>query len=79
MKPYFETEIKINPEASQLVLITKYYWMRWVGRIARMGEMISASILVAEPEWKGPIERNRHRGKDNIQMFIKVAVLGDVD
>jgi len=43
--------------------------MRWVGFVARVGEMRKAySILVGKPEGKSHLGRHRCRWKDNIKM-----------
>jgi hypothetical protein len=42
--------------------------MRWVGKVARVGEMSNSYILVGKPEGKRPLGRSGHRWKDNIKM-----------
>jgi hypothetical protein len=45
--------------------------MRWVGRVARMGEKRNAyRLLVGKPEGKRPLGRPRHRWVDNIRMEL---------
>jgi hypothetical protein len=46
--------------------------MRWVGHVARMGEMRNVyRILVVKPEGKRPLGRPRHRWVDNIKMDLR--------
>jgi hypothetical protein len=51
--------------------------MKWVGHIARMGEMIGMyKILVGKPERMRSLRRPRIRWEDNIQMDIQDFALG---
>jgi hypothetical protein len=61
-----------------LVLSSKCYSggqiknMRWAEHVARMGEKRNArSILVENPERKGPHERPRRKWETNIKMNLK--------
>jgi hypothetical protein len=46
--------------------------MRWVERVARMGDrMVSYKILVGWPEWTRPLGKPRCRRKNNIKMNLK--------
>jgi hypothetical protein len=46
--------------------------MRWVGHVARMGEVRGAyRVLVGRPEGKRPLGRPRRRCKDNIKMYLR--------
>jgi hypothetical protein len=46
--------------------------MRWVGRVARIGERRNAyTILVGKPEGKRPLGRPRRRWKDNIRIYLR--------
>jgi hypothetical protein len=46
--------------------------MRWVGHVARMGEMRNANrILVGRPEGRRPHERPRLTWEDNIRMDLR--------
>jgi hypothetical protein len=52
-----------------IVRVTKSRRMRWRGRVARMGEMRNAYIiLVGKPEGKRPLGRPRRRWEYNIIM-----------
>ena len=43
--------------------------MRWAGHVALMGERKGVyRVLVGKPEGKRPLERNRRRWEDNIEM-----------
>ena len=46
--------------------------MRWVGHVARMGEMTGADgVLVGKPEGMRPLGRPRRRWENNIKMDIQ--------
>jgi hypothetical protein len=46
--------------------------MRWVGYVARMGEMRNAySILVGKPDGKIPLGKSRGRWENNIRMNLR--------
>ena len=49
--------------------------MKWVGRVARMGERRGAyRVLVGKPEGKRPLGgRPRRRWEDNIKMDLQVV------
>jgi len=50
-----------------IIRVIKSRRMRWAGHVARMGEKRSLfRVLVGKSEGKGPLERPRHRWKDNI-------------
>jgi hypothetical protein len=54
--------------------------MRWVGHIARMGQMKNEDhTLVGKPEGKRPLERPRRRWEDNIKMDLTNISLEGVD
>jgi hypothetical protein len=45
-----------------------------------MGEVRGAyNILVGKPEGRRPLGRPRHRWEDNIKMYLREIVFGDVD
>jgi hypothetical protein len=44
--------------------------VRWVGHVARMGNMKNVNILVGKPEGKRSLGRPRRRLKDNIKMDL---------
>jgi hypothetical protein len=46
--------------------------MRWAGHVAHIGERRGVyRVLVGKPEGKSPLERSRHRWKDNIKMDLQ--------
>jgi hypothetical protein len=53
--------------------------MRWVGHVARLGEVRGAYILVGRPEERRPLGTPRHRWEDNIKMDLREIGFGDVD
>jgi hypothetical protein len=55
-----------------IVRVVKLRRMRWVGHVAHMGEDEGVHrVLVWKPEGKRPLERPRHRWKDNIKMDLQ--------
>jgi hypothetical protein len=55
-----------------IIRIIKSRRMRWVGHVARMGEMRTAyRILVEKPEGKRPLGRPRCRWVDNIKLYLR--------
>jgi hypothetical protein len=55
-----------SPNISRVI---KSRRMRWVGHIARMGEMRNVhKISVGKPEGKRPLGRPRRKWEDNIRM-----------
>jgi hypothetical protein len=58
----------------------KSRWMRWAGRVARMGEERKVyKVLVGKPEGKRPLGRPRRRWEDGIRMGLREIGLGGVD
>jgi hypothetical protein len=54
--------------------------MRWVGHVARMGDVRCAyNILVGRPEGRRPLGRSRRRWEENIKMDLRDIGFGDVD
>jgi hypothetical protein len=54
-----------------IIRIMKSRKMRWVGHVARMGEMRNVyRLLVGKPEGKRPLRRPRRRWVDNIKMDL---------
>jgi len=48
--------------STNIIRVIKSKRIRWVGHVARMGEMKNAyNILVGKPEGKGPLLRPRRR------------------
>jgi hypothetical protein len=63
-----------------IVRVIKARRMRWVGHVARMGEVRGAyNILVGRPEGRRPLGRPRCRWEDNIKMNLMEIGFGDVD
>ena len=63
-----------------IVRVMKSRRMRWVGHVAPMGEGRGVYwILVGKPERKRPLERTRHRWKDNIKMDLQEVGCGVMD
>jgi hypothetical protein len=63
-----------------LIRVIKARKMRWVGHVARMGEVRGAyNILVGRPEGRRPLGRPRCRWEDNIKMDLREIGFGDVD
>jgi hypothetical protein len=52
--------------------------MRWVGHVARIGEVRNAYILVGKLEGRRPLGRPRRRWEDNIQMDLREIGFADV-
>jgi hypothetical protein len=55
----------------KIVQVVKSRRMRWAGPGAHMGERGVHRPLVRKPEGKRPLERSRHRWKDNIKMDLQ--------
>jgi hypothetical protein len=54
--------------------------MRWVGRVARMGEGRGVyRVLVGKPEGRRPMGRPRRRWEDNIRIDLREVGCGCVD
>ena len=54
--------------------------MRWVGRVARMGESKGVyRVLVGKSEGKRPLGRPRLRWEDNIKMDLQEVGCGGMD
>ena len=57
---------------SRLVQVIKSRRMRWVGRVACMGERRGIyRVLVGKPEGKRPLQKPRHRWEDNIKTDLQ--------
>jgi len=62
------------------VRVIKSSRMRWVGRVARMGESKSVyRVLVGKPEGKRPLGRSRRRSENNIEMDLQEVGCGGMD
>jgi hypothetical protein len=63
-----------------IVRVIKARRLRWVGHVARTGEMRGAyNISAGRPEGKRPLGRPRRRWEDNIKMDLREIGFGDVD
>jgi hypothetical protein len=63
-----------------IVWVIKTKRMRWVGHVARMGEVRGAyKILVGRPEGRRQLGRPRRRWEDNIKTNLREIGFGDVD
>jgi hypothetical protein len=63
-----------------IIRMTTSRRMRWMGHVARIGEMRNAyKILVGKPEGKRPLGRLRHKWEVNIRVVLKEIVWEDVD
>ena len=63
-----------------IVRVIKSRRMRWVGHVARMGEVRGVyRVLVEKPEGKRPLGRPRHRWVDNIRMDLQEVGCGYMD
>jgi hypothetical protein len=62
-----------NWYASQhIVTVIKSRRMRWVGHVARKGQVRNIyEILVGKPEGKRPLGGRRYRREDNIRMDLR--------
>lgn len=49
-----------------IIRVIKWKRIRWTGHVARIGETRNTyKILVGRSEWNSPLERTRHKWKDN--------------
>jgi hypothetical protein len=63
-----------------IIRVIKTRMMRWVGHVARMGEVRGTyNILVGRPEGTRPLGRPRHRWVDKIKTDLREIGFGDVD
>jgi hypothetical protein len=63
--------------SSNIFRVIKSRRMRWVGRVARMGERRGVDrVLVGEPERKRPLRRSRRRWEDNIKTYLQEVRCG---
>jgi hypothetical protein len=71
----------INLYASpNIIRVIKSRRTRWVGHVARMGEMRNAyNIMVGKPEGKRPLGRHRHKWEDNIRTDLREIGCEGVD
>jgi len=66
----------VHNEELHVMPFTEYYCdqikrMRWVGHVARIGEMYNACKIVGQPKQKKPLGRRTRRWEDNIKMYLK--------
>ena len=63
-----------------VVRLIKSRRMRWVGRVARVGERrVVYRVLVGKPEGKRPLGRPRRRWEDTIKMDLQEVGCGGLD
>jgi hypothetical protein len=63
-----------------IIRVIKARRMRWVGHVARMGEVRGAyNILVGRPKGRRQLGRPRRGWEDNIKMDLREIRFGDVD
>ena len=63
-----------------IVQAIKLRRMRWVGRVALMGESRGLyRVLVGKPEGKKPLGRPRHSWENNIKMDLQEVGCGGMD
>jgi hypothetical protein len=63
-----------------IVQVIKLRRMRWVGRVAWMGEERGVySVLVGKPEGKRQLGRPRVRWEDNIRVDLQEVGCGSMD
>ena len=63
-----------------IIRVVKSRRMRWVGRVARMGESRGAyRVLVVKPEGKRPLDRPRRRWLDTVKIYLKKVRCGGMD
>jgi len=63
-----------------IIRVVKSRRMRWVGRVARMGESRGAyRVLARKREGKGPFGRSRLSWEDNIKMDLQKVLCGSMD
>jgi hypothetical protein len=60
-----------------IVWVMKARRMRWVGHVAYMRDRGAYRVSVGKPEGKRPLQKPRHRRKDNIKMDIQEVGLGN--
>jgi hypothetical protein len=69
-----------NLYSSNIIRVVKSWRMRWVGHVARKGEIRNAFIiLVAEPEGNRSLGRPKSRWVENIKVNLREMGLKDVD
>jgi hypothetical protein len=62
-----------------IIRMIKARRMRWVGHVARMGEVrVAYNILVGRPEGRRPLGKPRRRWEDNIKIDLRETGFGDV-
>jgi len=66
--------------SSNITRLIKSRIMRWMRHVASMGERRDPyGIFLGKLEGKRPLERPRHRWKDNIEMDHQEVGCGDMD
>jgi hypothetical protein len=66
--------------STNIVRAIKSRWMRWAGRVARMGEGRGVyRVLVERPEGKRQLGRPRRRWDENIKMDLRETGMDGVN
>jgi hypothetical protein len=69
--------LKSSYSSPGIVRVIKARRMRWVGHVARVGEVRGAyNILVGRPEGRRPLGRPRRRLENNIKIDLRKYGLG---
>jgi hypothetical protein len=69
-----------NLYASTIIIkMIKLRGTRWVGHVARVGEMNAYVLVVGKPERKRLLGRHRRRWKDNIRKDVREVGWKGVD
>jgi hypothetical protein len=75
-----ENELRDLYSPPSIIRVIKSRRMRWVGHVARLGEMRNVCrLLVGKPEGKKPLRRSRRRWVDNIKMDLVAIEKGGLD
>ena len=73
-------EVNYLYSSPNTVRVIKSRRMRWVGNVARMGEVRGVyRVLVGKPEGKRPLGKPRRRWVDNIRMDLQEVGCGYMD
>jgi hypothetical protein len=68
-RKFYSDELHSLYSSPNIVRMIKARRLRWVGHVARMGEVRGVyRVLVGKPEGKRPLRRSRLRWEDNIKL-----------